>query len=93
MRVILADDAVLIRQGLARLLHDAGVEVVGEAASAQELLARVRALRPDVAVVDIRMPPTFTDEGCERRPRFGRPIQRSVCSCCRSTSTSRTHLV
>jgi DNA-binding NarL/FixJ family response regulator len=63
LRVLLADDATLIREGLARLLTDAGIEVVGQAASAAELLARANVDRPDVAVVDIRMPPTFTDEG------------------------------
>ena len=63
MRVILADDAVVIRQGLARLLTDAGLQVVGQVGTAEELLAGVAADRPDVVVVDIRMPPTFTDEG------------------------------
>ena len=63
MRVILADDAVVLRHGLARLLGEAGVEVVAEVGTAEELLVRVAADRPDVAVVDIRMPPTFTDEG------------------------------
>ena len=63
MRLILADDAVVLRQGLARLLADAGLDVVGQAATAPELLAGVAAWRPDVALVDIRMPPTFTDEG------------------------------
>ena len=73
MRVILADDAAMIRQGVARLLTDVGVEVVGEAGSADELLARIPADRPDVVVVDIRMPPTFTDEGL----RAAREIRRS----------------
>ena len=54
---------MLIRSGLARLLVDAGVEVVGEAADADELLAAVESTHPDVAIVDIRMPPTRTDEG------------------------------
>jgi DNA-binding NarL/FixJ family response regulator len=63
LRIVLADDATLIREGIASLLTDAGLEVVGQAASAGELLASVNAERPDVAVVDIRMPPTFTDEG------------------------------
>ena len=63
LRIVLADDATLIREGIASLLIDAGLEVVGQAASAGELLASVNAERPDVAVVDIRMPPTFTDEG------------------------------
>ena len=63
MRVVIADDVMLMREGLARLLGDAGFEVVGKAADADELLRRVEATHPDVAVVDIRMPPTHTDEG------------------------------
>jgi DNA-binding NarL/FixJ family response regulator len=63
MRVVIADDAVLLREGLAKLLADSGFEVVAQAADAEELLLRVRSYRPDVAIVDIRMPPTHTDEG------------------------------
>jgi DNA-binding NarL/FixJ family response regulator len=63
LRVVLADDAVLIREGLARLLTDSGVDVVAQVSTATELLARVNVDRPDVAIVDIRMPPTYTDEG------------------------------
>lgn len=63
MRVAVADDAVILREGLARLLDEAGFEVVGLASTADELLAVVQATRPDVAIVDIRMPPTHTDEG------------------------------
>jgi DNA-binding NarL/FixJ family response regulator len=63
MRVVIADDSVLLREGLARLLTEAGFEVVAQAGDGQELLAQVDAQRPDVAIVDIRMPPTHTDEG------------------------------
>ena len=63
MRVVIADDAPLIREGLARLLAENGVEVVAQVDDADLLLDRVRDLRPDVAVVDVRMPPTHTDEG------------------------------
>src|SRR5262245_9780224 len=63
MRVVVADDAALLRQGVARLLTDAGFDVVGESATAEDLLEQVRMSKPDVAVVDIRMPPTHTDEG------------------------------
>jgi DNA-binding NarL/FixJ family response regulator len=63
MKVVIADDSVLLREGIARLLTDAGFEVVGQAGNAEELLLRVRSYSPDVAVVDIRMPPTQTDEG------------------------------
>ena len=62
-RVVLADDSVLLREGVARLLEDAGFEIVGQAGNADELLLKVRSYAPDVAVVDIRMPPTHTDEG------------------------------
>ena len=63
MRVVLADDAVILREGLSRLLTEAGFEVVGLAADSEGLLELVERTRPDVAIVDIRMPPTFTDEG------------------------------
>jgi serine/threonine-protein kinase len=63
MRVVIADDETLLREGLARLLTDAGLEVAGTAGMADELLRRVATTRPDVAIVDIRMPPTHTDEG------------------------------
>jgi len=63
MRVVIADDSVLLRAGLARLLEDAGFDVVGQAGDAEDLLRKVRAHKPDVAVTDIRMPPTQTDEG------------------------------
>jgi DNA-binding NarL/FixJ family response regulator len=60
---VIADDETLLREGLARLLEDAGIEVAGLAATADELLRRVQLTRPDVALVDIRMPPTYTDDG------------------------------
>ena len=63
MRVVLAEDSVLLREGVARLLREAGFEVVGQASNADELLLKVRSYSPDVAIVDIRMPPTHTDEG------------------------------
>jgi DNA-binding NarL/FixJ family response regulator len=63
MRVVLAEDSVLLREGIARLLDDAGFEVVGQAGDAGELLLKVRSYSPEVAIVDIRMPPTHTDEG------------------------------
>jgi DNA-binding NarL/FixJ family response regulator len=63
MRVIVADDAMLTRQGIVHLLRDAGVDVIAEAEDAEGLLREVRLTRPDVALVDIRMPPTHTDEG------------------------------
>jgi DNA-binding NarL/FixJ family response regulator/class 3 adenylate cyclase len=63
MRVVVAEDSVLLREGIARLLEDAGLEVVGQAGNADELMLKVRSYKPDVAIVDIRMPPTQTDEG------------------------------
>jgi DNA-binding NarL/FixJ family response regulator len=63
MRVVLADDSVLLREGVARLLEEAGIQVVGQSGDADDLLRKVHAHRPDVAVVDVRMPPTHTDEG------------------------------
>jgi DNA-binding NarL/FixJ family response regulator len=63
MRVILTDDAVVVREGLARLLAEQGVNVLAQAGNADELLRLVAADPPDVAVIDIRMPPTYTSEG------------------------------
>ena len=74
MRVVLADDSVLLREGIARLLEEAGFEVVAQSGSAEDLLRHVPMHKPDVAIVDIRMPPTHTDEGLraaqEIRRRF-----------------------
>jgi DNA-binding NarL/FixJ family response regulator len=65
VRVVIADDSALLREGLARLLVESGVEVCATAADAPALVEAVRRERPDVAVVDIRMPPTYTHEGAE----------------------------
>jgi DNA-binding NarL/FixJ family response regulator len=63
VKVVIADDAVLLREGTARLLEDAGFNVVGQAGDAEDLMLKVRSYSPDIAIVDIRMPPTHTDEG------------------------------
>jgi DNA-binding NarL/FixJ family response regulator len=63
MRVVVAEDSLLLREGLVRLLEEAALEVVAQAGDAEDLLRKVGAHRPDVAVVDVRMPPTHTDEG------------------------------
>jgi DNA-binding NarL/FixJ family response regulator len=63
VRVVIADDEVLLREGLERLLSEAGYEVVGKVGTADELRRKVDVVRPDVAIVDIKMPPTHTDEG------------------------------
>jgi DNA-binding NarL/FixJ family response regulator len=74
MRVVLADDSMLLREGIARLLEEAGMEVVAQSGDAEDLLRKVGAHKPDVAIVDVRMPPTHTDEGlraaAEIRERF-----------------------
>jgi DNA-binding NarL/FixJ family response regulator len=74
MRVVVADDSVLLREGIVRLLDDAGFDVVGQAGDAEELMRKVASHRPDVAVVDIRMPPTGTDDGL----RAALEIRRTV---------------
>jgi DNA-binding NarL/FixJ family response regulator len=78
VKVVLADDSVLLREGVARILEEAGFDVVGQAGNPDELMLKVRSYSPDVAVVDIRMPPTHTDEGLraakeirERHPGVG----------------------
>jgi DNA-binding NarL/FixJ family response regulator len=78
VRVVIADDEVLLREGLDRLLTEAGFDVVGKVGSGAELRRKVELTRPDVAIVDIRMPPTHTDEGLvaagelrESRPDLG----------------------
>jgi DNA-binding NarL/FixJ family response regulator len=63
VRVVLADDSLLLREGVARLLEDAGLDVVAQAGDGEDLLRKVGAHKPDVAIVDVRMPPTHTDEG------------------------------
>jgi len=75
---VIADDETLLRDGLARLLADASIDVVGTVGTADDLLHKVELTRPDVAIVDIRMPPTHTDEGLvaatrirERQPTVG----------------------
>ena len=63
MRVVLADDSMLLREGLVRLLEESGFDVVAQSGTADDLLRHVAMHKPDVAIVDIRMPPTHTDEG------------------------------
>jgi DNA-binding NarL/FixJ family response regulator len=65
VRVIVADDSVLLREGVVRVLREAGFEVVGQAGDGEDLLRKARMHRPDVAIIDIRMPPTYTDEGLQ----------------------------
>jgi DNA-binding NarL/FixJ family response regulator len=63
MRVVIAEDSVLLREGIVRLLQDADLEVVAQTGTAEDILLKVRSYSPDVVIVDIRMPPTHTDEG------------------------------
>jgi len=70
VRVVIADDSVLLRDGIARLLEESGFEVAGQAADAEDLLRLVGAHKPDVAVIDVRMPPTHTDEGMRAAHRI-----------------------
>jgi DNA-binding NarL/FixJ family response regulator/class 3 adenylate cyclase len=65
MRVVIADDSVLLREGIAKLLEESGFEVAGQSSTADDLMLKVRSYKPDVAIVDIRMPPTHTDEGLQ----------------------------
>ncbi len=78
MRVVIAEDSVLLREGVARLLEDSGAEVVAQSGTAEDLLRHVAMHHPDVAIVDIKMPPTNTDEGLravkqirEKHPKVG----------------------
>ena len=75
IRVVIADDSVLLREGLARLLEESGFEVAGQAGDAEDLIRKVGAHRPDVAVIDVRMPPSHTDEGLQaaRKIRASHP--------------------
>jgi DNA-binding NarL/FixJ family response regulator len=74
MRVVLADDSMLLREGIARLLTEHDFEIVAQAGDAEDLLRKVNAHKPDIAIIDVRMPPTHTDEGlraaAEIRERF-----------------------
>jgi DNA-binding NarL/FixJ family response regulator len=78
MRLIVADDSLLFREGLVRLLSELGFEILAQTDNAEDLVRRVGGLKPEVAIVDIRMPPSFTDEGlqaalqiAERDPEVG----------------------
>src|SRR4051812_50179331 len=74
MRVVVADDSVLLREGVVRLLQEAGFEVVAQAGDAEDLIRKVGAHKPDVAVVDVRMPPTQTDEGLRAAAEIKRTL-------------------
>jgi DNA-binding NarL/FixJ family response regulator len=77
VRVVVAEDSVLLREGIAHLLEEAGYEVVGQAGNADELLLKVRSYHPDVAVIDIRMPPTQTDEGLRAAKQIRKELPKT----------------
>ena len=78
MRVVVAEDSLLLREGIVRVLGEAGFDVVAQAGDAQELLRQVSAHQPDVAVVDIRMPPTDTDDGLRAAIEIRRRLPRTA---------------
>ncbi|WP_051792928.1 response regulator transcription factor [Kibdelosporangium aridum] len=88
MRVVIAKDDALLREGIALLMGTAGFDVVETVDSPDSLLAAVDSHRPDVAVVDIRLPPTHTDEGSGPQSLRGNGIRSSRRSCCRRMSNS-----
>ena len=71
MRIVVADDSLLFREGLVRVLEERDFEVIGQMENADDLLRRVGGLKPDAAVIDIRMPPTHTDEGLRAALEIG----------------------
>jgi DNA-binding NarL/FixJ family response regulator len=77
VRVVVADDSVLLREGLVRVLEEAGHEVVGAFSDAEELLAAVHGLAPELAVLDVRMPPTFRDEGVRAALRLRKELPKT----------------
>jgi DNA-binding NarL/FixJ family response regulator len=70
LRVVIAEDSVLLRSGIVQLLEDSGFDVVGQAGDGEDLLRKVGAHKPDIAVIDVRMPPTHTDEGLRAAHRI-----------------------
>ena len=90
MRIVIADDAALFREGVANLLREAGFDVVGQARDAVDLMPLVREQRPDVVILDIRMPPTHTREGLDAAKSSGSSILRWGSSSCPSSSSRTT---
>jgi DNA-binding NarL/FixJ family response regulator len=90
VRLVVADDSAIVRDGLRHLLEAHGHEIAATAADGDELVAAVERTRPDVALIDIRMPPTHTTEGSPPPRRSASAPRRSACSSCPSTSTPTT---
>jgi Response regulator containing CheY-like receiver domain and AraC-type DNA-binding domain len=82
---------VLLREGIARLLEDAGFDIVGRSGDGDDLMLKVRSYSPDVAIVDIRMPPTHTDEGLRAAAEIREKHPARACSSSRSTSSPGMH--
>ena len=93
IKVVVADDSLLLREGVVRVLGECGFEVVGQAGSADELLAEIERAEPDVAVVDIRMPPTQTDEGIRAALEIRRRARRWASSSSRSSQSPATRSI
>jgi YesN/AraC family two-component response regulator len=92
-RVVLADDEVLMREGLAGLLERSGFEVVGQSGNASELIDLVRELRPDLVIVDIRMPPMHTTEGLEAAKAIREEFPDMRPSICSWSPTARSERI
>lgn len=90
MRIVIAEDSALLRAGIERILADAGHEVVAGVPDATNLLRLVNEHHPDLAILDVRMPPTFTDEGIRRRQRCAARIPSPPSLCCPTTSKNGT---
>jgi DNA-binding NarL/FixJ family response regulator len=74
VRVVIADDSALLREGIAKLLEEGGLEVVGRAVDGDDLLLKARSYKPDIAIIDIRMPPSQTDEGARAAEQLNREL-------------------
>src|SRR3954471_12089033 len=85
LSAVVADDQPLLRDGIASLLELSGAKVVGRCENAADLMLKVRSYAPDVAVVDIRMPPTFTDEGLRAAAEIRASVPAPACSCSPNT--------
>jgi DNA-binding NarL/FixJ family response regulator len=90
LRIVIAEDAAIMRDGLTQTLARRGHDVVAAVADADELIKAVGSHQPDVAVIDVRMPPTHTDEGLRAALEIRRQHLPPGCWCCRSTSRPRT---
>ena len=90
LRVALGEDDVLLREGIARILVDAGLDVVGQSGDADDLLRRALAYNPDVVIVDVQMPPRREDDGLQAALELRRRRPGSACSSCPSSASPPT---